>query len=59
MRVKDFTYYPLSDTQCAFRVQTSKAKQTYHQCARAPRISIEGYRFCKRHAEEVRKAEGN
>lgn len=60
MRVKDFTYYPLlSDNQCAFRMLISKAKQTYRQCPNYPRVGIEGYRFCAKHAEQIRKAVGN
>lgn len=53
-RVKDFTYYPLSEVFCAFRVLTSRKRQTYRQCGRSPQIGIAGYRFCKRHAEYIR-----
>lgn len=55
IRVKDFTYYPLMDSEdCAFRVEGKRG--TYHRCGRSGRVGIEGYRFCLRHAEIVRNA---
>lgn len=55
-RVKDFTYYPLmGDGECAFRVRPRGARvETYRQCPRRGLVEMEGYRFCKRHAEYIR-----
>lgn len=57
MRVKDFTYYPLMSTlQCAFRIVNKGSVNTYHQCSKYARQTIEGYSFCLRHAAMVRAA---
>ena len=60
VRVRDFTYYPLNENQCAFRIEgTHRKRGTYHQCWRYPRVGIQGYQFCLRHAEVVRSKVGD
>lgn len=52
-RVKDFTYYPLLyERMCSFAIP--RPKRTWKQCDHTAREKIEGYGFCKKHADVVR-----
>ena len=57
MRVANFVYDPFkSKGNCVFKVPTKRGAETYHQCTRYARETIEGYGFCVRHAALVNAA---
>jgi hypothetical protein len=56
LRVKDFTYYPLLGSGCAFRVENRGPVNTYHRCPRIARRQLEDYKFCEKHAQLIERA---